>query len=103
MRLICERDNIGCGHCQACRQFLANSYPDFFYMDSENKESIGIDKVRENIVSDVAVRPYYGKYKIYVIDEADKMTGVAQNALLKTIEEPPEYVVILLLVGNMSL
>ena len=44
MRLICERDNIGCGHCPACRQFLANSYPDFFYMDSENKESIGIDK-----------------------------------------------------------
>ena len=37
MRLICERDNIGCGHCPACRQFLANSYPDFFYMDSENK------------------------------------------------------------------
>lgn len=103
MRLICERDNIGCGHCPACRQFLANSYPDFFYMDSENKESIGIDKIRENIVSDVAVRPYYGKYKIYVIDEADKMTGVAQNALLKTIEEPPEYVVILLLVRNMSL
>ncbi|EHO48794.1 DNA polymerase III, delta' subunit domain protein [Lachnospiraceae bacterium oral taxon 082 str. F0431] len=51
----------------------------------------------------MAIRPYHGKYKIYVIDEADKMTVGAQNALLKTIEEPPEYVVILLLVRNMSL
>ena len=103
MRLICENNHIGCGRCPSCRQFLANAYPDFFYMDAEGKESIGIDKVRENVVSDVAIRPYHGKYKIYVIDEADKMTVGAQNALLKTIEEPPEYVVILLLVRNMSL
>ena len=103
MRLTCENDHVGCGQCPSCRQFLANAYPDFFYMDAEGKESIGIDKVRENVVSDVAIRPYHGKYKIYVIDEADKMTVGAQNALLKTIEEPPEYVVILLLVRNMSL
>lgn len=103
MRLICENNHIGCGRCPSCRQFLANAYPDFFYMDAEGKESIGIDRIRENVVSDVAIRPYHGKYKIYVIDEADKMTVGAQNALLKTIEEPPEYVVILLLVRNMSL
>ena len=103
MRLICENNHIGCGRCPSCRQFLANAYPDFFYMDAESKESIGIDRIRENVVSDVAIRPYHGKYKIYVIDEADKMTVGAQNALLKTIEEPPEYVVILLLVRNMSL
>ena len=72
-------------------------------MDAEGKESIGIDKIRENIVNDVLIRPYHGKVKIYIIDEADKMTVGAQNALLKTIEEPPEYVVILLLVRNMSL
>ena len=87
----------------ACRQFLADAYPDFFYMDADGKESIGIDRIRENIVNDVSIRPYHGKVKIYIIDEADKMTVGAQNALLKTIEEPPEYVVILLLVRNMSL
>ena len=103
MELICENNHEGCGQCPACRQFLANAYPDFFYMDADGKESIGIDKIRENIVTDVGVRPYHGKVKIYVIDEADKMTTVAQNALLKTIEEPPEYVVILLLVRNISL
>ena len=90
MRLICENDHVGCGKCPACRQFLANAYPDFFYMDAEGKESIGIDRIRESVVSDVAIRPYHGKYKIYVIDEADKMTVGAQNALLKTIEEPPK-------------
>ena len=102
MELICEK-NTGCGECPACRQFLADAYPDFFYMDAEGKESIGIDRIRENIVNDVSIRPYHGKVKIYIIDEADKMTVGAQNALLKTIEEPPEYVVILLLVRNMSL
>ena len=102
MELICEK-NTGCGECPAGRQFLADAYPDFFYMDAEGKESIGIDRIRENIVNDVSIRPYHGKVKIYIIDEADKMTVGAQNALLKTIEEPPEYVVILLLVRNMSL
>lgn len=102
MELICEK-HTGCGECPACRQFLADAYPDFFYMDADGKESIGIDRIRENIVNDVSIRPYHGKVKIYIIDEADKMTVGAQNALLKTIEEPPEYVVILLLVRNMSL
>lgn len=102
MELICEKHK-GCGECPACRQFLADAYPDFFYMDADGKESIGIDRIRENIVNDVSIRPYHGKVKIYIIDEADKMTVGAQNALLKTIEEPPEYVVILLLVRNMSL
>ena len=102
MELICEK-HTGCGECPACRQFLADAYPDFFYMDAEGKECIGIDRIRENIVNDVSIRPYHGKVKIYIIDEADKMTVGAQNALLKTIEEPPEYVVILLLVRNMSL
>ena len=102
MELICEK-HTGCGECPACRQFLADAYPDFFYMDADGKESIGIDRIRENIVNDVSIRPYHGKAKIYIIDEADKMTVGAQNALLKTIEEPTEYVVILLLVRNMSL
>ena len=102
MELICEK-HTGCGECPACRQFLADAYPDFFYMDAEGKESIGIDRIRENIVNDVSIRPYHGKVKIYIIDEADKMTVGAQNALLKTIKEPPEYVVILLLVRNISL
>lgn len=102
MELICDK-HTGCGECPACRQFLADAYPDFFYMDAEGKETIGIDRIRENIVNDVSIRPYHGKVKIYIIDEADKMTVGAQNALLKTIEEPPEYLVILLLVRNMSL
>lgn len=103
MKLICEDGQSGCMKCPSCRQFLAGTYPDFFYIDSGDKDSIGIDKIRERIVADVVIKPYYGKYKIYIIDDADKMTVVAQNALLKTIEEPPEYVVMLLLVKNIDL
>lgn len=103
MKLICEDGQRGCMKCPSCRQFLAGTYPDIFYIDSGDKDSIGIDKIREGIVADIVIRPYYGKYKIYIIDDADKMTVVAQNALLKTIEEPPEYAVMLLLVKNTDL
>ena len=53
-----------------------------------------------SINNDIAVKPYSSRYKVYIIDEAEKMTEAAQNALLKTIEEPPEYAVILLLTDN---
>ena len=62
--------------------------------------SIGIEDIREQLIGDVAIKPYIGPYKIYIVDEAEKMTVQAQNALLKTIEEPPAYAVILLLVNN---
>lgn len=103
LKLICEDGHRACRRCSSCKQFLADAYPDFFYIDADGKENIGIDKIREKIVADVVVRPYFGKYKIYIIDEADKMTVAAQNALLKTIEDPPQYVVILLLVRNTGL
>ena len=59
-----------------------------------------MEDVREQLVGDVQIRPYNGKYKIYIIQEAEKLTVQAQNAILKTIEEPPEYAIILLLTTN---
>ena len=58
--------------------------------------------VREQLVKDTATRPFNSKYKIYIIDEANKLTKEAQNAILKTIEEPPSYVIIILLSDNME-
>lgn len=54
------------------------------------------------MIHDVDIRPYYSPYKIYIIADADMMTPQAQNALLKTIEEPPEYAVIMLLTNNIG-
>ena len=62
--------------------------------------SIGVDDIREQINDTIMIRPYSSYYKIYIVDEAEKMTVQAQNALLKTIEEPPAYAVIILLTTN---
>ncbi|MDE6128280.1 MAG: DNA polymerase III subunit delta, partial [Lachnospiraceae bacterium] len=64
--------------------------------------SIGVDDIRTQINGDIAIKPYSSPYKIYIINEAEKMTVQAQNALLKTLEEPPAYAVILLLTTNVN-
>ena len=61
---------------------------------------ISVGEIREQIVNTMDVMPYKGPYKIYIVDEAEKMNLAAQNAILKTIEEPPEYGIILLLTTN---
>ena len=89
-----------CNMCRSCRQFDSGSHPDIHYVTHEKEGSIGVDEIREQIVKDVSIKPYSSKYKIYIIDEAQKLTEQAQNALLKTIEEPPSYAVIMLLTDN---
>ena len=61
---------------------------------------ISVDDIRTQVNNDIVIKPYSSKYKIYIIPEADLMSAQAQNALLKTIEEPPEYAVIMLLTEN---
>lgn len=85
-----------CGRCHSCIQFQTDNHPDVIYV-THAKESISVDDIREQINGTVQVKPYSSPYKIYIVDEAEKMTVQAQNALLKTLEEPPAYVVILLL------
>ena len=97
MTLLCEENEKDpCGKCHSCRQFLSDNHPDVIYVHHE-KESIGVDDIREQINNTVQIKPYSSAYKIYIADEAEKMTVQAQNALLKTLEEPPSYVVIFLL------
>lgn len=89
-----------CGRCHSCRQAISGNHPDIIHIRHEKPNSIGVEDVREQLVGDVQIRPYNGNYKIYIISDAEKMTVQAQNAILKTIEEPPEYAVILLLATN---
>ena len=96
--LLCENKN-GCGNCQACAQVDSGNHPDLIYVTHEKYE-IRVDEIRKGINETIDIKPYSGNYKIYVIDDADRMNMGAQNALLKTLEEPPAYAVILLLTNN---
>lgn len=101
MTLLCEKGgNEPCMVCHSCKQVLAGSHPDLIYVTHEKPASIGVDDIREKINDTIMIRPYSSYYKIYIVDEAEKMTIQAQNALLKTIEEPPAYAVIILITTN---
>ena len=100
MALLCEQGGTEpCGTCRSCLQFMSDNHPDVRYVTHE-KASIGVDDVRRQIVDDVPIRPYSSAYKIYIVPDAERMTVQAENALLKTLEEPPEYAVIILITTN---
>ena len=86
-----------CNQCRSCKQAMNGNHPDIIYVVHEKPNVISVDNIRQQVNGDIAIKPYSGTYKIYIIDEAEKMNVQAQNALLKTLEEPPEYAVILLL------
>lgn len=95
-----ELKNINpCGTCASCKKADSGNHPDIHILTHE-KASIGVDDIRIQINQDIQIKPYEGKYKIYIIPDAERMTEQAENALLKTIEEPPEYAVLLLLTDN---
>lgn len=101
MTLLCEKKGEDpCNVCHSCRQADSGNHPDIIRVTHEKPSSISVDDIREQINNTVAIKPYQGPYKIYIVPEADLMTPQAQNALLKTIEEPPEYAVIILLTEN---
>ena len=95
-----EEDGDACGKCQSCKQTVNNNQPDIIKVTHEKPSTISIDDIREQVNNDIVIKPYSSRYKIYIIADADMMTVQAQNALLKTIEEPPEYAVIMLLTEN---
>ena len=101
MTLQCEEHGVEpCMKCVSCRKALSKNHPDIINVTHEKPNSIGIDEIREQVINDVGIKPYESRYKIYIINDAQKLTLQAQNALLKTIEEPPAYAVILLLADN---
>lgn len=101
MALQCEKHGKeACMECHSCKQALGHNQPDIIYVNHEKPNTISVDDIRTQVNNDIDVKPYSSDHKIYIIDEAEKMNQQAQNALLKTIEEPPAYAVILLLTTN---
>ena len=99
--LLCESGNSEpCGKCHSCRQAESGNHPDIIRVTHEKPNSISVDDIRTQVNNTVDIKPYQGPYKVYIIPQADMMTPQAQNAILKTIEEPPSYAVFLLLTEN---
>lgn len=99
--LQCEKkEENPCGVCRSCIQAQSGNQPDIIRVTHEKPGSIGVEDIRGQLCGDIMVRPYSSPWKIYLVDEAEKMTVQAQNALLKTIEEPPAYGIIMLLTTN---
>ena len=99
--LQCESGSVDpCMVCDSCKKALGKNHPDIITVTHEKPGLISVDEVRSQVIHDVAVRPYCSHYKIYIIPDAEMMNPAAQNALLKTLEEPPEYAVFLLLTTN---
>ena len=90
-----------CCKCKSCKQAETHNHPDIKYITHE-KTSISVDDIREQLNNDISLKPYSSKHKLYIIPDANKMTEQAQNALLKTIEEPPAYAIIILLADNLA-
>ena len=91
--LMCERGPAALpdGSCEQCRLIAAGEHPDVIELDAASRT--GVDNVREEIISRVNYAPTMGRCKVYIIDEVHMLTTQAFNALLKTLEEPPEHVV----------
>ena len=100
LKLLClEPDPVACacGHCQSCRLFLAGNHPDFDRVEPEETgKNIKIDQIRD-VIAYVSLKSFTNKFKIVVVEPADAMNRAAANALLKTLEEPPEQSILLLL------
>lgn len=94
--LLCERGPTDSpdGTCSECLQIAESSHSDVYELDAASRT--GVDNVRDEIISRINYAPRSGKYKVYIIDEVHMLSTAAFNALLKTLEEPPDHVVFVL-------
>ena len=97
--ILCLSENKPCNTCSSCIKFDTNNHPDFTTIDSEDKKSIKIGQIRL-LQEQIAEKPIISLRKVYIINNSDLMTVEAQNCLLKTLEEPPEYATIILILSN---
>ncbi len=99
--LVCEQSNVNpCLKCSSCLSFDSDNNPDIIYINNISTKTIGVDVIRNEISETVLVKPFKYKYKVYLIEDFNALSVQAQNAFLKTLEEPPNYVVFLLMTTN---
>lgn len=96
--ILCLEESDDECTCKSCISFKGNNNPDF-YLINESGENIKIDTIRK-ITSKIIEKPIVSKRKVYIINDFEKMTKEAQNSLLKTLEEPPEFITMILISSN---
>lgn len=96
--ILCTETNKICNKCKSCIEFDTNNNPDFSILEPDGN-SIKIDQIRE-LTKKVYEKPVVSNKKVYIINDSNYMTKEAQNSLLKTLEEPPEYITIILITSN---
>jgi len=97
--LLCGRG--GCGSCPICQRIARDTYPDFQILEPDGVSGYLIDQIRE-LTHDASLRPVEGAHKFYVLLDSDQLGGAAVNALLKTLEEPPQSVTFILIAHSLS-
>jgi DNA polymerase-3 subunit delta' len=106
LALNCEGEDKPCGQCGSCRKTIAGIHPDVRRVDLRyqarlrdetdgQQKELRIDTIR-NITQEMGLKPFEGKRKVFILEDADNMTIQAANSMLKTLEEPPPYVVLAL-------
>jgi DNA polymerase III subunit delta' len=98
--LLCEQplaDSHACGHCHSCLLLEAHTHPDFMQLQpEEGKTVIAIDQIR-NLITKLTLKPQFDRYRVVILNPADKMNNAAANAFLKCLEEPNERTVLVLI------
>ena len=97
--MLCQGRHKPCGQCVPCKKVAAGIHPDVITASGDGDKPITVDQVR-SLRADAYVRPNEGERKIYLLEGADRMNAAAQNAMLKLLEEGPEYAAFLLLAEN---
>ena len=103
--LLCEKgiQDGPCMVCSSCVKADTHNHPDIIWVEHEKPTVLSIAEIRSQVIDTVDIVPYYGPYKIYIIKDAQLLNDNGQNALLKTLEEPPEYAIFFLLTDNYDL
>lgn len=101
--LQCESGGSeACGQCKSCKQAENDNHPDIIVVSKDKDTVLSAEAIREQVVDTMDIKPYSSKYKIYIIRDGEMMSEEAASALLKTIEEPPEYGIVIIITKSME-
>lgn len=101
--ILCEnkKQDGPCNECQSCHMIDAGTHPDVIHIGKDTKVT-KVETIRENIVREMEIKPYQSEHKIIIVKAADSISVQGQNAMLKTIEEPPSYGIVILICENIA-